>query len=203
MKDLVIVVADKNAHFALKGALQRPEALHIRPIEYEFRLHPGRDGGARTSGPETLVLERSRFSHGLLMFDLEGSGAEATDPLVLEQELDSRISQYWGQQGKAIVIAPEVDAWVWGADNVLKEVLDWPLPGSIRDWLGGREFAFCANGKPLRPKEALEALVPIHKQPRSSALYEQITSRVSLARCQDAAFVRLRDRLRTWFPRQG
>lgn len=36
MKDLVLVVADKNMHFALRGALSRPEAMGIRPITVEF-----------------------------------------------------------------------------------------------------------------------------------------------------------------------
>ena len=56
MKDLVLLVADKNAHFALKGALSRPEALEIHSIEFEFRVHPGRDGVARRTGPEVLAL---------------------------------------------------------------------------------------------------------------------------------------------------
>ncbi len=63
------MVADKNAQFALKGALARPKALGIRRIEFEFRVHPGRDGGARKSGPEVLALERRRFKHGLLVLD--------------------------------------------------------------------------------------------------------------------------------------
>ena len=54
MKDLFILVADKNAEYALKGALARPEALGIRPIEFEIRTHPGRDGGTRKTGPELL-----------------------------------------------------------------------------------------------------------------------------------------------------
>ena len=65
MKDLVLLVADKNIQYALKGALGRPEALGIRPIEFEFRVHPGRDGGTRKSGPEVLALEQRRFQHGL------------------------------------------------------------------------------------------------------------------------------------------
>lgn len=47
MKDLVVLVADKNAEFALRGALQRSEALGIRPMTSEFLMHPERDGGAR------------------------------------------------------------------------------------------------------------------------------------------------------------
>ena len=72
----MLLVADKNAHFALKGALARPEAMGIRPIEFEFRVHPGRDGGTRKTGPELLALERRRFRHGLLVLDYEGSGTD-------------------------------------------------------------------------------------------------------------------------------
>lgn len=68
----------------------------------------------------------------------------------------------------AIVIDPEVDVWIWGADNALREVLQWPLEGSIRAWLQSQGFAFGADDKPERPKEALEAMVPVHRQPRST-----------------------------------
>jgi hypothetical protein len=200
MKDLVLLVADKNMQFALKGILGRPQSIGIRSIDFEFRPHMGRDGGVRTSGPEVLALERGRFSHGLLVFDLEGSGADTENAVALEQELDATIALHWEKRGKAIVIDPEVDAWMWGADNALREVLEWPLEGAIRDWLQAKGFEFLPNDKPVRPKEALEALVPVHRQPRSSALYEQITSKISLKRCQDAAFLRLRAQLQMWFP---
>jgi hypothetical protein len=116
MKDLVILVADKNAQFALRGAFQRPQALGTRPFDYEFRVHIGRDGGDRSSG-----------------VDLRG-------------------------------------------------------------------FSINADGKPDRPKEELDALVPVHRQPRSSALYEKVTARISLRRCNDPAFSRLRATLEAWFP---
>ena len=97
MKDLVILVADKNMQFAMRGALARPTALGIRPVTHEFRTHPGRDGGARTSGVDVLALERRRFGHALLVFDLEGCGAEpgqsADD---LERLLDRRLAALWG-----------------------------------------------------------------------------------------------------------
>ncbi len=63
MKDLILVVADKNMHFALRGALNRPEALGIRPITVEFLVHPGRDGGVRKGGAELLALKRSAASY--------------------------------------------------------------------------------------------------------------------------------------------
>ena len=202
MKDLVILVPDKNTQFALRGALGRPDALGIRAIAHEFRPHPGRDGGARTTGVEVLARERARFSHALLVFDLEGSGAqEQLTTEDLEGELDEKLRLQWGPHAKAIVIEPELDIWLWGADNALREILQWPQQaGTIRNWLQDRGFVFDGNAKPVRPKEALEAMVPIHRQPRSSALYEKITSRISLQRCADPAFLRLRATLQGWFP---
>lgn len=200
MKDLVILVADKNMQYALRGALARPEALGIRAINFDFRTHMGRDGGARTTGAEMLALERRRFAHALLMFDLEGCGADPGQTAEdLESSLDEQLGVTWGAHAKSIVIDPELDIWLWGADSTLRDLLQWPLDGGIRAWLQAQGFAFDTRGKPKRAKEALEALVRIHRLPRSSALYEKITSRISLRRCSDPAFVRLRTALKAWF----
>jgi hypothetical protein len=200
MKDLVLLVADKNTHFALKGALGRPEALEIRPIEFEFRAHPGRDGGVRRTGPEVLALERRRFKHGLLVLDFEGSGTELSNAQALEAELDSRLAAQWQNAAKAIVIQPELDVWVWGADNAVEAAIGWPAGEGIRGWLSNHKFVFEANGKPARPKEALEAALRVPDLPRSSALCQRIAERISLRRCADEAFIRLRKQLVKWFP---
>jgi hypothetical protein len=200
MKDLVLLVADKNMHFALKGALGRPEALGIHPIEFEFRVHPGRDGGTRKTGPEVLALERRRFRHGLLVLDYEGSGTEQPNAVGLETQLDGRLRTWWKEQAKAIVIQPELDVWVWGSDNAVEEVINWPLAKGVRDWLREQGFAFVGNEKPARPKEALEAALRIPDLPRSSALYQSIAEKISLRRCVDEAFKRLRKQLIEWFP---
>ena len=200
MKDLVMLVADKNMQFTLQGALSRPKALGIREITFEFRTHMGRDGGVRTSGAEALALESRRFTHALLVLDHEGSGAREA-PLDLEQQLDQQLGARWGENAKAIVISPELDAWLWGNDNLLAEVFQWPSgEPPIRDWLHARKFEFGDNRKPLRPKEALEALRPIHRLPRSSALYRKVAERISLPRCTDPAFLRMAETLRRWFP---
>ena len=201
MLDLVLLVADKNMQFAVQGALSRPEAMGIRPITYEFRSHPGRDGGVRASGSKVLARERNRFRHALMLLDFEGSGSSLLDPMALEQELDQEIRAYWNGNGKTIVISPEVDVWLWGSDNALQEVFQWPLQETVRDFLRARGFEFSSDGKPVRPKEALEAMVPVHRQPRSSALYEKVTNRISLQNCRDPAFLRLHQQLRIWFPR--
>jgi hypothetical protein len=200
MKDLILLVADKRMERALQGGLERPQSLGIRPVAFDFRQHPGRDGGTRTSGAQILALETSRFSHAMLVLDHEGSGTEQ-EPLELENSLDSQLAGTWGENAKAIVITPELDVWMWGSDNKLAELLHWPHSDSIRAWLAKRGFEFQPNGKPLRPKEALEAIFPVCHMPRSSATYQKIATNISLTRCEDPAFHRLRDQLQLWFPR--
>ena len=169
MQDLVVLVADKNMQFALQGAFGRPQALGVRPFTYEFRVHMGRDGGVRTTGADVLAREEIRFSHALMLLDFEGCGQEDGDALLVETQLDKKLHTVWADRAKSIVIAPEVDVWLWGNDNVLRDALHWPQDGAIRDWLRGKGFEFNAGDKPLRPKEALDAMRPIHKQARSSA----------------------------------
>lgn len=199
MKDLIVLVADKNMEFTIRGGLGRNKSLGIRLVGFDVVQHPGRDGGARSSGAQILALEKSRYSHALLLLDHEGSGTELS-PEELERSLDAQLSSHWGESGKAIVISPELDIWMWGNDNHLAEVLRWPQTGSIRDWLSERGFAFHPNGKPVRPKEALEAIFPVCRLPRSSANYQKVASSISLARCADPAFQRLRAKLQEWFP---
>jgi hypothetical protein len=199
MKDLFILVADKNAEFALKGGLVRHEALGIRPIQFEIRSHAGRDGGARTTGPKLLALQRRQFRHGLLLFDFEGCGTDQHNAISVENELDARLRHHWSDAAKAIVIEPELDAWVWGSDNAMGELIGWKTGKRIREWLLDQGFALDANGKPLRPKEAFEAVLRQARQQRSSAIYKEITSRISMSSCKDSAFIRLRIQLQTWF----
>jgi len=201
MKDLILLVADKNTQFALKGALERPDALGIRPINFAFRVHPGRDGGVRKTGPEILALENRLFQHGLLVMDYEGCGEEQTNATALEARLDKRLQAGWKDNAKAIVIEPEVDVWVWGSDNAVQEVIDWPAGQGIREWLRNQGFSFDCNNKPIRPKEAMEEAMRKTRSPRSSALYQQIAEKISLRHCKDNAFARLRTQLISWFPK--
>lgn len=199
MHDLVLLVADKNAQFALRGALNRPEALGIRPIRFECIVHAQRDSGVRKTGADILRLKRNDARHALLVLDWEGCGASCSSA-ELEAQLDYRLARDWGDRAKAIVITPEVDIWIWGSDNALEVQLHWRSPIHLRRWLQEQGFGFSESGKPERPKEALEAALRHSRSPRSSALYEQIASRISLQQCRDAAFQQLRANLQSWFP---
>ncbi len=201
MRDLIILVADKNMEFSVKGALRRHKALGTRELDFHILTHPNRDGGVRTTGVQLLGLERRQFQHALLLLDIEGSGASES-ALVLEGKLDAQLDVDWHGSAKAIVIEPELEAWIWGSDNAMEAVLDWKEPTHIRQWLSSQspEFLFDLNHKPTRPKEAFERVLYFLRKPRSSAQYEGLTKAISLPGCKDPAFLRLRHTLQQWFP---
>lgn len=199
--DLIALVADKNMEFALRGVLSRHQALEIRPLIFQVKVHAGHDGGVRKTGVDILRLEQAAQNY-LLMLDYEGSGAGDSSPLELEGKMDLELQLKLNakDRSKAIVIDPECDVWMWGSDNSLAEILNWEHALCIRDWLRAQGFDFRDTGKPMRPKEALEAVFRQVGMPRSSALYRAIASRVSLRNCTDLSFARLRSVLQDWFP---
>jgi hypothetical protein len=199
MKDLFVVVADKSAELVLKGILPRHESLRIRPLEFDIYTHPGRDGGARKNGTDLLAVKRRQYQHGLLLFDFEGSGAEAKTAVLLENELDSKLVCHWENNAKVIVIEPELDTWIWGVNEIIQNSIGWNQPANIRDWLRTQGFQFDHAGKPLRPKEAIERALRASRQPMSAALYGEIARQISLEKCTDSAFARLRASLQKWF----
>jgi len=201
MQDLLLLVADKNMEFAVEGALHRYQALSIRQIGFKTLIHPGRDPGVRLTGAQLVALERHQFRHACMILDYEGSGSveKASD---LESSLDQEIEKIWGNHAKAIVIEPELERWLWGSDSALEPIIDWKERLSPRDWLRKQSNAhlFDNDDKPLRPKEAFEQVLRKAKTPRSSSLYREVTSKISVARCTDPAFLRLRSALQLWFP---
>ena len=149
MVDLFLLVADKNAQFALRGALRRPKAFGVRKLDFECAVHSQRDGGVRKTGPDILRLTQRAASHAILMLDYEGSGAMCS-ATALEDALDERLAADWGTRAKAIVVEPELDVWMWGSDNVLETLLQWNQAAGLRPWLLERGFEFAENGKPTR-----------------------------------------------------
>src|SRR5437762_1447368 len=94
MRDLVVLVPDKNTEYAVRGALGREQSLGIRPVDFSVIVDPGRDGGVRRRGTQILRVERQQFTHAVLIFDYEGSGA-AIPAADLENELDAALVADW------------------------------------------------------------------------------------------------------------
>ena len=204
MKDLVVLVADKDMEHTMAGLFSRPEALGIRPIEFDLFIHPEHDPGCALRGVAFLSNFAEQYSHGLLMFDHEGSGRESNRPGHLQESLNEDLSgTTWGERARAIVLSPELEAWIWNGSPHVDEVAGWThrQPG-LRRWLVEQDWLEQDAIKPGRPKEAFQAALREARTARSSSLYQHIAERVSLRRCTDTVFQELKDTLQRWFPRQ-
>lgn len=80
-------------------------------------------------------LKRDQYAYGMLILDWEGSGSTEESPIFLETVLDDQLNRTWGKGAKSIVIEPELESWVWGSDNSMREALRWEAASGIRDWL--------------------------------------------------------------------
>ena len=204
-KDLVVLAADKDMEYALKGLLSRPQALGIRAIEADIRVHPGHDPACAGRGVEYLSSFSEYYHYGLLLFDHEGSGREQTQPQALQEALNRDfVHSAWGERARAIVLSPELEVWVWSNSPHIDDVAGWKdRQPSLRSWMVEQGWLEEGEVKPRRPKEALQAALREARIPRSPSLYQRIAERVSLRRCEDRAFLKFKDILGSWFPRDS
>ncbi len=202
MKDLIILVADKDQEFTLLGLLSRNEALGIGKIEYQIRIDPERDSGCAVRGVELLSHFADKYRYALLLFDHEGCGEEATPREILEQQINANFRKSsWGDRARALVISPELEAWVWSSSPHVDRVAGWEeRRPKLRHWLVEQNLLQAGEIRPARPKEAFEVALRTVGKPRSASLYKQIAEKVSLHRCTDPAFLELKQILHGWFP---
>ncbi len=139
-RELVILVADLDAENAMRGVLQRWQSLGIRKLEdgkgVDIHRHPQRDAGCR-SGAETFLDGFVRtHSNALVVFDHHGCGWEGRSAQDVEIDLEKRLSDVgWAGRCSVVVIAPELEAWVW-SDS----------PNVMRNWDGLEEIHPFAHG---------------------------------------------------------
>ncbi|MBI1764102.1 MAG: hypothetical protein HYR56_21970 [Acidobacteria bacterium] len=204
-KDLIVLVADKDMQLTVQGLLSNHYKLGIRPLYYdpqEIYAHPGRDPGCFLKCESFLSGFLNSHSYALVLFDREGCGREHLTRDQIEAQIEARLTQSgWAGRAAAVVLDPELEAWVWSDSPHVDGVLGWEArQPNLRSWLNENGFLGESELKPARPKEALEAALRSAKKPRSSAIYFALTQRVSFARCQDAAFLKFKTQLRSWFP---
>ena len=199
-RELIVLVADRNMEAAVSGVLRRHASLGIRLVNSDIRRHPGKDCGCRTEGIEFLSPFVNQYEHALLMFDLEGCGVETRGAQEIENEMENDLHNHWDARGAVIVIAPELDIWVWSDSPHVDEILGWSgRAPDLRSWLTEQGYKIPEQEKPIRPKEALEKALYVARKPRSSTIYQSLAEKVSLARCGDRAFIKLKETLKRWF----
>ena len=202
MKDLVVLVADKNMEHALRGLLQRPQALGIRPIDAEIYVHPRHDPGCLSEAHDFLRPFAGSHRHALVLFDHDGCGRESTAPDDLANQVRQRLeANGWTGRAEAVVLSPELEVWVWSDSPHVAECLGWAgRQPPLRAWLAAIEQWPPDQAKPTNPKRAMEAALREARKPRSSAIYLHLASKVGLRDRDEPAFLHFRQALRKWFP---
>lgn len=200
--DLVVLVADKNMEAAVGGLLSRPQALGMRPIQFDVYIHPYRDPGCFDSGHDFLRPFTRQYAHGLLMFDRVGSGQDQRSGVELETETQRRLSSNgWDDRADAIVLDPELEVWVWSDSPHVDRCLGWEgRSPDLRTWLRDQSLWQRSTAKPSDPKTAVESALRLVRKPRSSSIYADLANSVSVQRCKDTAFMKFRQTLAGWFP---
>mgnify|MGYP001561673201 CR=1 FL=1 len=201
-KDLVVLVADKNMEFAIKGLLSRSQSFGINPLTYDIHVHIERDPGCFLKGHDFMRPFQRSHCYALIIFDRQGCGREQMSRLLLEQEVEGRLDQSGWKDKKAAAIAidPELENWVWSSSPHVDTVLGWKdRSPTLREWLARKNLFLETAAKPLNPKLAMEEALQAVGKPRSSSLYLQLTQRVSLEGCTDSAFLKFRQCLSSWF----
>ncbi len=203
MKDLVVLVADKNTQFTLQGLFSRTKSLGIQDISqtYDIFSHPQRDPGCYNQCVDFLRPFINGYNHSLVIFDHEGSGQENKTREEIEAELEEKLGNSgWNDRVSVIVLEPELESWIWSDSPHVERILGWEGQNlSLREWLIAEDCLQQGQIKPSRPKETLETVLRVVSKPRSSAIYEQIAEKVSLLRCQDNSFLKLKAVLKLWF----
>ena len=202
MKDLVVLVADKNIEYVVKGLLSRPPALGISPVSYDSFVHPRRDPGCLNEAHDFLRPLASAYEHALVMFDHEGCGQEHEGAEALAREVKGRLCRNgWPGRADAVILVPELEQWVWTPSPHVEDCLGWAgrIP-RLREWLVAEGHWDIGSPKPDDPKGAVQAALREVRKPRSSAIYLELAQTVSLQGHAEPAYARLIRALREWFP---
>ncbi len=199
MKDLVVLVADRNMEAAVRTLIEkRHKSLGIRQVQEDVFVHQERDAGVFLKAHIFLQPFRNEYRYALVMFDHDGCGQENRSADELASEVKQRLEQSgWQGRCEVIVIEPELEAWVWCPSPHVPKVLGL-TPEQVQQILS--RFPKNHLGKPKRPKEAMEECLRQAKIPRSSSIYAELAETVGLKNCVEPSFVKFRQTLQKWFP---
>ena len=106
-------------------------------------------------------------------------------------------------QCEVIVINPELEVWILQDNPNVEQAFRFKQNISLREWLRQKGLWDSGELKSVDPKKAVEAALKFTRTPRSSAIYKNVTSQVSIKGCVNPAFQKLCHTLKRWFSVNG
>ena len=199
---LIVLAADKHIAASLEVLIgQRGADLGIRPISFDVRRHPESGPGCRTRAVEFLRPLINQYRRALVVFDHRGCGSNAPRETI-QQEVELGLERNgWQGRSKAIVIAPELESWVWSPTGDVARALGWGRDfDHLRAWLEDAGLWHGRQSKPTNPKEATRQTLRRNRKVLSSALFRELAASVRFDGCRDPAFEELQTIHQAWFP---
>ncbi|MCL4853651.1 MAG: hypothetical protein KJZ78_20030, partial [Bryobacteraceae bacterium] len=138
MQDLIVVVADADAEKAMQSLLiLRRKSLNIRDITFKVQRFAKRDSGCYGESHRLLQQFLRQFHYAMVVFDRHGCGQEDRSRLAIEGDVEQRLTRNgWKDRSAAIVLDPELEAWVWSDSPEVDQVLGWTGQTlDLRTWL--------------------------------------------------------------------
>jgi hypothetical protein len=202
MKDLVVLVPDINAKSGIEALLGRYHSLNLREFSFDIFVHPERDPGVYHKSCDILIRLKDDYKYALVFIDFEGSGQEQRSVDDIYNNIKSSIENCgWRNRAEVIVFNPELEIWLWVDSLHTAKALGWDSYERLKNYLISEDLWDLGRNKPYRPKEALEDVLRISRIPRSSSIYQEIASKVTLKNCSDPTFDRFKKILIRWFPK--
>jgi hypothetical protein len=202
MKDMIVLVPDRNMRFGIDSLLYRHDSLNIRQISYDILIHPRHDPGIYCEGVELLRDFTNQYRYALVFIDHEGSGQENASVDEIANHIKYGLENNgWQDRAEVIVFEPELEIWLWAESTHTANVLGWDDYNTLKNWLVSKGLWEEDAPKPMKPKKALEMSLAVKRISRTSSIYEEIASKVSLHRCRVPSFLKFREILQKWFPK--
>jgi hypothetical protein len=206
----VILVADSNMAATFRGYFTRDQwhrSLECAAFEFNPDIgkdllvdEGGNDPGVFTRAHELLRPYLATHQRALVALDCEWEGSPGKQAIVT-QITDNLLAAGWKANAvKVIAIDPELENWLWQDNPHVAAALRYRDTLTLRALLEQKGLWPAGQAKPPRPKEAAEWVLRQTRRPRSSAIYEELASRISIRGCTDAAFQELHATLQAWFP---
>lgn len=210
MRELLFIVADHEAAFAIRGFFERDDFHHklgcrrfsFVPKEDIFQdPYSGNDCHLFKRGHTRIAVARKTHQRLILVIDAQFPGSPGTNGV--RERLWICLKQVGWDENNAVVLVidPEFENWVWLASDEMAKVLGWSRFVEMAASLESNPDFALNPSKPRMPKEAFAAA---RKKAASGKHYHQILSEVrSVRHCVDPAFQLLHRTLLGWFPKDG
>lgn len=211
MRPLLFFTADQNMAFALQGFFGR-DHWHLaipcaffefdpRPNDGDIKVAMGQnDSGLYTRAGELLRPFRPMFERVVILVDEEWSGSPGASMIQDRLKEHIELAGWSEENGLGLVLQPELDVWLWSGSPGTARAMRWDSVDELYAALRKVGYMQEDQTKPTRPKEAAEWALRQKRRPRSSIVYREVASAVSIGRCQDPALKQLRQKLCDWFP---